>query len=368
MNRINLAFVIIYFNLALEGWAYGEFPIGRVIGTRQEAATAYMLLEVHQMLSPSQTVFLQGNIPVVVREMMSIREIEGIYYYRAYSLNNPRVITGESVFSRPISQESRMQEFEEEVLFRKKKQAQIILTKGKKAAINKGSLHDVDKRDIYKVVDSKGQSKGFVELYGVGDFMSIGNIQYPGEYLGQREPVALGDQAKFIGNRKVLGFGLMHMLNVKKAENPRPGSGAEKSLGDNLLWSVILKKGWAVEAGLGASMVKLYPAGVNFVEFNFTYPAWLRKSFFYPGLISPFLVLGLVRHNSAIHPPGTSNENTVTKNGFIPFGGLGLEFFSGYRVHLRFDYHYYPIPSLEFKGTKYKANKDFLFGGLTLNW
>ncbi|MBI4667584.1 MAG: hypothetical protein HY747_00085 [Elusimicrobia bacterium] len=128
-------------------------PIGKVVDSYSEGTTTYMMIEVKHLLNTGQEVYLHGGIPLSISEIMSIRETEGINYYRAYTPEKVRVLPGENIFLEVTKKEQKLKRFEREAIFMKKKYATVTFVEKEKAMINRGSLHNVDKRDIYRVYD-----------------------------------------------------------------------------------------------------------------------------------------------------------------------------------------------------------------------
>ena len=328
-------------------------PIGKVVDAYLEGTTTYMLIEARRMLNTFQTVYLHGGIPITVKEVMSVRETEGVYYYRGFTPEKVRVLPGENVFFEITKKEAKLKRFERETIFMKKKYATVTFVEGKKAMINRGSLHNVDKRDIYRVYNQNKNPKGEVELYGIGDFLSVGSLRYPIEQGGKQIEAKEGDTAVFAGNRKVVG--MAPFLVIPMRENSET-----HSKGGGVLWSFILRRGKIFEF-LAGNQQRIILIKNNEVTSYFDSPIWFRKAFFYPGMISPSLSIGVAyfRHY---------NQSQKIKTTLAPAAGATLEFFTGRTVHLRFDIQYYYASPKEYLGQKYRSDSLFFMGGLSLNW
>lgn len=77
----------------------------------------------------------------------------------------------------------------------KKKNAVVTVVEGDKILINRGSLHEVDKRDIYKIYDVHGKYKGMLELRGVFIDIALRNFGFGSKgltkfYFGARKGIA----------------------------------------------------------------------------------------------------------------------------------------------------------------------------------
>lgn len=344
----------------------GQTPIGKIVDSYIEGSTTQMLIEVDRYLNTSQTVFLHGGIPIVVREVVSISERQGVHYYRAYSPEKLRALPGETVFAEPTSQSQKLRIFERKAIFMNKKHGTVTLIEDGKALINRGSLHNVDKRDIYKIYDKHGKSKGIMELYGIGDFLSAAHVYYPIEKGGKKAEIKEGDSVVFVGNRKIVGTGLMLILYQGDSKNLRAESGAVTYQAGGVLWSLILRKGRMIETWFGGVQKERFPPGIQRLDSNFSFPIWFRKAFYYPGILSPSVMVGLARSETIVQPLETQEE--LTKYGLAPILGFCLETFTGRMVHLRFDLQYYATPDRQYMGKNYDMNALFLIGGITINW
>lgn len=372
------AFLIAFFLSFITGLSDASESIGKVVDSYSKETTTYMMLETNRLLNTSQTVYLQGGIPIVVREVMSISEKEGINYYRAYSPEKLRVLPGEAVYldSPAPGQKSKLPDFERSAIFMKKKHGNVTLVEGNKIMINRGSLHDVDKRDVYMIYDANGKAKGQVELYGIGDFLSTGKAYKSIEYMGASAPIEPGDKIQFMGNRKILGLGVI----LSRAAGQSVQDGSEDYVkGVGLLSSIYFRNGWSLDWLIGQFSKKLRPTGSHVVYVDLNAPLVLKKSFYYPGTISPFLGLGVaqykvqIKETAQVHCPGLPFCTTVLdrneKTGLIPFPSLGVEFFTGNAIHLRIETHYYDTPSIDTQNLPTSQTKDLhFFSGVSMNW
>ncbi|MBI4368711.1 MAG: hypothetical protein HY547_00625 [Elusimicrobia bacterium] len=337
-------------------------PLGKIIDSYIEGTTTQMLVESNRMLDTSQIVYLHGGIALTIREVMSMKETEGVYYYKAYAPEKVRVLPGENIFLEITKKEEKLKRFEKEAIFMKKKYATVTFVEGEKAMINRGSLHNVDKRDVYKVFDSSGKAKGEIELYGVGDFLSAGIINYPIELQSSEIKIQTNDTAIFSGNRKLIGLGTLIVLPVGGGKGSEQG-GVQITGGGNA-WSIILKKGKIVEINLANLERIVSPPGIREIKTFYISPIWFRKAFFYPGFISPSVSIGLAYSINRVIP----NDVTLTdKTGLAPMVGIGVETFTGKMIHARLDLQYY-YSSRKYEGHTFKTDALFLLGGLTFNW
>lgn len=348
---------------AHQGTMNAQVPIGKVVDSYIQGTTTQMLIEVNRFLNTSQVVYLHGGIPITIREAMSISEKQGINYYRAYSNDKLRVLPGENVFLESLAKSEKLSRFERAAIFMKKRYGTVTLVEGDKALINRGSLHNVDKRDVYQVVDKVGRPKGQVELYGIGDFVSGGRIQHLFEYGGSRTAIAEGDSVEYVGNRKILGFGFMAGRAFVQSE--KPGGRHVYIAGGGLLWSVFFRKGWSAEWLWGTAVKTSYPDHEKQLHASIFSPLWVKKNFYHPKDISPFLLAGLINYKTSYNQ---SSNILKQKKGYLPFVGIGLELFSGRLFHLRWDAHYYSTPALEYQGNRIRTQGLYGYFGASACW
>lgn len=271
---------------------FAQPPIGKVVDSSSKGTTTYLLIEATRMLNTYQPVYLYGDIRLVITEVMSIREKEGIYYYRAQTRGKIRVLPGENVFVKLAHEKNKFEQFETEAIFMKKKHGTITLVDGKKIIVNRGSLHNVDKRDVYKVYGPDGQAKGKIELYGVGDFISAGHSYYSFFEGNGQAQLKEGDTVIYIGNRKLAGTGILAVFfQGDSSDSLKAESGKKRYNGGGSFWSANLKTIGSAEFLLGALHKEKYPSGLKRLDSYYTLPVWFRKTFNYPGLFSPSMSL-----------------------------------------------------------------------------
>lgn len=362
LRQAGILSILIFSNNAIV--IYAQPPIGKIVDSYLEGTTTQILIEANRLLNTSQTIFLHGGISATIRDLMSMRETEGMYYYNAYIPAKVRVLSGENVFLEVTQKEGKLKKFERDAIFMKKKYATVTFVEDKKALINRGSLHNVDKRDVYKVFDSSGQIRGEIELYGIGDFLSVGELNYPLEQGGKREDAQGGNQAVFVGNRKVVGLGLLSTVYLGNRDNLSAGSGSTKYFGAGMTWSAIKRRGNIFEFLLGWNTKETYPVGLNSMFSYFITPVWFRKAFFYPGPVSPSLGIGLSYHRNV-----SSIQNAeLISHRVAPLLTGCIEFFNGQTFHLRLDLQYYYPTPWEYQGIRYRTDSLFFLGGASLNW
>lgn len=368
---MRLATITALYCFALEANLWAQSSIGKIVDSYLQGTTTHMMIESNRMLNTSQPVYLHGGIPIAVREVMSIRETEGVYYYRAYTPEKVRILPGESIFLEPLKKDSRLPEFERKAIFLKKKYATVTLVEEDKVLVNRGSLHNVDKRDVYRVFDQNGKIKGEIELYGIGDFLSAGSYRYPVEFGGKGESFHEGDSAVFVGNRKVIGLTPFHFVLYQQAgKGLRLGADAAIYQGLGITtWSFILRKGNIFEWMIGAVAAEKTYSNLGTLTSEHRFPFWFRKTFFYPSFISPSLSFGFSFYrNELIEKKDKTNTALGPINSLGPLLGAGVEFFTSSAIHLRLDGHYYPTPSRTFNDKKYRTDALFLLGGISINW
>ncbi|MBI4369191.1 MAG: hypothetical protein HY547_03060 [Elusimicrobia bacterium] len=364
--KVGLAMVtfLFFFTSFTSNLLLAQTPIGKIVDSHMLDSTTFMLLEVNRYLDTGQSVYLYGGIPVVVREAMSISEKEGINYYRAYTPEKVRALPGESVFLDPVAKKSKLPDFERKALFMKKKYATVTLVEDGKALINRGSLHNVDKRDVYGVIDKNGKRKGKIELYGIGDFISAGQIEHSAEEGWPRERMEVGDSIEYLGNRKILGIGFVSSRAFSQTST-KPGGGRIYLGGGGLVWSVHFRNGMSAEWLWGQYSKVAYafpPVGFTSI---LLYPIGLKKNFYHPSDISPYGVVGLSYFRVKVAQGGIIFDE---KRGFLPYFGIGVEFFSGRLFHLRLEAQYSRMPKITYQDTVYETDGFNSIFGASVNW
>jgi len=162
-----------------------------------------------------------------------------------------------------------------------KKEGTVRRVEGNLVEIDKGAVHKIRERDVYVVYDSSGRYKSKIEVEAIADTVSIAAS------YGQKNEIKPGDAIRFRGQRKLLGLGTIYGFSEAKKGSNYSGLG--------MIWNYTLRSGWGVDF-LGTSFSRVYgrKSGVEYYreEVNVPLSLGVKKHFFYPFWISPFVGLG----------------------------------------------------------------------------
>lgn len=323
--------------------------IGKVIDSYTKADTTHCTLEVKKALVPGKNISLSDGNTVIVGEQLG--EKDGIYYYDASAIGKPKIQPGTDVLNEEVKSfikgKQMFLKLERKTTFAPKKYGEITAVQKDRALIDRGSLHEVDKRDLYAIYDAQGKYKGMIELRGIGDFQSSGKIYHTLEDINRNVTVEPGDKVKYLGQRKLFGLGLVvgaqlfaGKIKLQSFDTATPTyevNGQIKSYqvvvkthestpvsyGGGLLWSLTFKDGWGVEVlfggyfnrlennfillrelnnerneidviGIDESGTQLNKGSIGWRYEHFIIaPIILKKNFLYPRMISPFIGIGV---------------------------------------------------------------------------
>jgi len=110
---------------------------------------------------------------------------------------------------------------------------------------------------------------------------------------------------------------------------------------------------------------------------SFMAPVWLRKNFFYPHTVSPYLGVGtaFLRGNLQWKDRAASwADNPIEDKArqFVPMVGGGIEFFPGRFLHPRLEVRYLPGPHLrvrsDYGSIIYRTSSLFYSFALSTSW
>lgn len=270
-----------------------------------------------------------------------------------------------------------------------KREATIFRVKEQYMEVDKGSLNNVEKRDVYEVYDSSGHFKGLTEMEGVGEQRSIG-YAYSKKKNVSMEP---GDTVKYRGQRKFLEFGLMFGSDFKRRQ-------VDTFSGGGLLWKWNARGGWGIDF-LWASFRKETDKKMGVLDaagdsqetlsskYAITCPIGVRKYFHYPTVVSPFLGGGVAWFSGKFKSDTFQNRwvplnygttstgymvkdqiasDEAEKSGVIPYALTGVELFSGWRVHLNLEARYFYTPALKGKAHNLKDKPTIFSAMVTTTW
>lgn len=162
-----------------------------------------------------------------------------------------------------------------------KKWGTVRRVEGRLVEIDKGAVHKIHERDVYVVHDSSGRYKSKLEVEAIADAVSIGTS------YGQKKNIEPGDTVKFRGQRKLLDLGLIYGFSETGSGNNYSGLG--------MIWQYNLRSGWGFEF-LGTyftrASLRSQPSVYDRKKVNIPLSLGVRKYFYYPFWVSPFVGLG----------------------------------------------------------------------------
>lgn len=366
-------------------------PLGKAIAVFGDRNTTKIVLETRQPLIPGRQIYLgPDRIAVTVGELLS--KTEQLFYYGASVPGKSKVENGDEINldgprtegtgTRSLSTPSALTlQIKEHYTFEQKRRGEVTAVQGDHAMIDRGSLHEVRDRDIYRIYDGNGRYKGLIELRGVGDMQSSGKLYNALEDF-HRDALRTvpGDRVVFAGQRKLFGLGFVGGVKSKRND---VGDTHETNFGGGLLWNVTFPDGWGAEVLFGAYILDgkaRMPSNSGLVVENierralFIAPIWAKKNFFYPSAISPFLAAGLSFFNGqnkytyTNFAGGASTDETRKVSTVVPVLGAGIEFFPGRFFRPRFDVRYFAGPKITANGNVFYTESVFYSFGFLTTW
>ncbi|MDX6768916.1 MAG: hypothetical protein SF051_05245 [Elusimicrobiota bacterium] len=361
--------------------------LGKAIAVYLDQNSTKLILEVVEPLVTGRQVYIgSGRAAVTVGELLSRSGSQ--YYYGASTPGRPEIKNGDEISATPPPSDGGSVELDapaalhlqtrEEYTFGPKGRGEITAVQGDHAMVDRGSLHKVRERDIYRVYDSSGRYKGLLELSGVGDRQSSGKLYNALEdYRRDASKTATGDRVVFAGQRKLFGLGLEGGLMAKK---DLVGQAREENFGGGLLWSITFPDGWGAEVLFGAygrngrSKMSVVPGpGVRTLDRQalFIAPMWLKKNFFYPSAVSPFLAAGasvFAGRNNWVSTGAMTFDENASKSTVVPMLGAGVELFPGRFFRPRFDVRYFAGPKITAGSNTYYTESVFYSFGFLTSW
>lgn len=361
-------------------------PIGKVIAVYPDRDTTKFIVESRDPMVAGRMVYVgPDSVPVTLGDLLS--RTEQYHYYGASVPGKPKIDKGDAVSSEKKSSGASALQFriEEKYVFEQKRRAAITAVQGVHAMIDRGTLHEVRERDIYRLYDSSGRYKGLLEVAGLGDLQSSGKLY---NRLEDRRRNALtarpGDRAVFAGQRKLFALGLMGGI---RSTNETVINEKETTFGGGLLWNVTFQDGWGAEVLFGGfsregkGKIETF-SGPFFTLENldqgsrtakFIAPIWLKKNFFYPSVVSPFLGAGLSlftgkNEYSRFVPGSTEVKGSKTVTTVVPVLGGGVEFFPGRFFRPRIEARYFRGPKIDAGGNIYNTESLFYSFGFLTAW
>ncbi|MBI4667580.1 MAG: hypothetical protein HY747_00065, partial [Elusimicrobia bacterium] len=372
--------------ILMRAYAWGAWvPLGQVLGVEFDGHTTHLVIEIDGHLVLGETVFLRDGIPVVIGDLLSQKR--NLFYYAASIPKRLDVQAGEKVYlpssAKPgIPAEENLQTLDipnlpKALIWRRRLRGQPFVPKDiaeitaiqhNKVLIDRGSIHEVDKRELYAVYDVSGTYKGKIETKGVGDFQSTADFYHSLEDGNKNFHPALGDKAVYLGQRKVISLGLMFAWSKHSFAHGFLSSKSKNDLrnfsrGGGLLWEINFRDGLTAQWLLGFYNELVFFAKDIEKSSKLFAPLALKKVFFYPSPLAPYVRIGLTNFSERLKYLNTETKRT----GLAPLLGGGLELFAGRTIHIYGGMDYFFLPDLRSAiGTTYRTRKLYYTGGFAL--
>ncbi len=100
---------------------------------------------------------------------------------------------------------------------------------------------------------------------------------------------------------------------------------------------------------------------------------WVKKNFFYPDIISPFVAAGLsvmtaenLHRVTANGVPEIQGDRAITAP--VPVFGAGIEFFSGRFFRPRIEVRYFDGPKINAGDNSFRTSSVFYSAGFLTTW
>lgn len=158
------------------------------------------------------------------------------------------------------------------------------------------------------------------------------------------------------------------------AKEDSPIEDVEPISGGGLVWWWTFPNGWGFKwiwgyCSVDASRNFIYTdtqTGMERIRYKryhvtYSYPLTVRKNFFYPGIISPYLGITLGHYLSSFN-----SFNEI--KGMVVSPTIGVELFTTRLIHIFLDATYLQLPELEYKNEKHQYKKWIISFGMTTNW
>lgn len=382
--------------LALPLWA-GDGAAGRVIAVYPDRNTTKLVVEAREPLVAASNVFVgPDEVQATLGDVLS--RSGDLYYFSASVPGKADVKIGDEVLTQ---RERRLEtpnplrlKISENYTFEQKRKGEVTAVQDGRAMIDRGTLHEVRERDLYRVYGADKRYKGLLEIRGIGDLQSSGELY---NALEDRRRDALktapGDRVVFAGQRKLFALGLVGGV---QPSNGRAFGVPENSTGAGLLWGLTFRDGWGVEVLFGYYGRDLKESRVvGSTSFGnariderlsrsarFLAPIWLKKSFFFPAIVSPYLAaggslfMGDLRYESVYTPPnavmlGIPNTYINDKGKsltVVPVLGGGVEFFPARFFRPRLEVRWFDGPTMHAGPETFDTESAFVSAGFFTAW
>lgn len=367
----------------------------KVIAVYFDRNTTKLVIEARHPFVAGNPVFVgPTEIEAVLQDLLS--RSQGLYYYAASIPEHVTVNKNDLV----VTQKARVMEaasalqlkISETYTFESKRRGEVTAVQDGRAMIDRGTLHEVRERDIYRVLDASGARKGFIEIRGIGDLQSSGVLY---NRVEDRNKLALqtapGDRVVFMGQRKLFSLGAFTGIRVNKNEE---FGGTERGNARGLIWNLMFRNGWGFEAVFGEITRSIAGSGLDQIprpfgvvgEYrqridetaSYSFPVAIKKNFLFPSIASPFVLAGAAYYRAGIDYSKTANDPSGGKmytnswsastRGIAPMLGAGVELFPARLIRLRVDVRRFTGPTIHANDKTLSAEQTFVSFGIFSGW
>ena len=270
----------------------------------------------------------------------------------------------ETVIKEPEDQDAYLKHLLSELnktLKKGKKQGVVRRVQGDLVEIDKGSVHKIRERDVYVVYDSSDRYKAKLEVEAIADATSIA-VSYERE-----KKIEPGDAVRFRGQRKLLELGLIYGFDGI--------GGSRKYSGLGMIWEYNLRSGWGFDF-LGTNFERIWEKRFDgeWQDGRFRIPLALgvRKYFYYPFWVSPFVGLGgsylkVDLTHTYTGYPAAEGESQLSTIRLMPYFVIGTQF-SGAQFHLNLEARYFHGPKLNIDPEPVKIRPIIYCASISFAW
>lgn len=359
----------------------------RIIEVYQDGGSTKFVIQSRQPLVTGRPVYLGLREETATIGPLLSRTGD-VHYYSASAPGKLRIQPGDAVRFKKTEKvalpEAVLRALSASHGYEQKSVAEITAVQDDRLMIDKGTLHEIHERDLYRIIDASGTEKGLLEVRGIGDLQSSAifyNLE--GARAGAGLSTRPGDYAVYLGQRRLFGLGLVGGTYFKRAQTLYR---FDQGSGGGLLWSMTAYNGWGLEALFGyynrtSSDITVTNKGNTFEEANvrdersarFIMPIWVKKNFRYPKLISPFVAAGVYlfdgKHTNETRDRyiGTVLEQN-SRRGVYPTAGFGVEFFPARFFRPRVEVRQFWGPHVIARGNAFRTNSTFYSLGVLTSW
>lgn len=371
--------------------AAGDLAAGRVIAVYGDRNSTKLVIETRESLVAGRNVYAgPDEVAATLGDVLS--RSGDLYYYSASVPGKADLKVGDEVVTaqRRIATPNPLRlKLSETYTFDQKRKGEVTAVQDGRAMIDRGTLHEVRERDLYRVYGPDTRYKGLLEIRGIGDLQSSG-LLYNALEDTRREALAVrpGDRVVFVGQRKLFGLGLVGGQAARRTD----AFGAfETTAGGGLIWSIIFRDGWGFEVLFGEysrklsreRSVRISPNTQNGLDermqrsARFIAPVWLKKSFFYPRVASPFAAAGFALFDGRVwynrevfdfpNPYRTFSDEVQPKR-IVPVLGAGIELFPARFFRPRFEVRWFDGPTLVAGPETFATESTYISFGFLTAW